>query len=168
MSTTSNAPPSLATSLVEKAAVEAATEPRHPLETPEDRAVIRHLTFWRDGFTFGNDNVFRSYDDPANLAILTAIQAGSVPPSVVDVLPGQLVNVRVANNTSVYYSLNAPLLIDDSDPSSNSEGPRVANNSATVEVPSTSTPSPAARPVPGQPNMAERQGSFSGAVSAKR
>ncbi|KAJ7747716.1 hypothetical protein B0H16DRAFT_1888594 [Mycena metata] len=162
-----SAPPSLATSLIEKAAVEAATEPRHPLETPENRAAIRYLTFWRDGFTFGNDNVFRSYDDPANVAILTAIQAGTAPPSVMDVLPEQLVDVRVANNTSVYYSLNAPLLIDDSDTSSSSEGPHV-DNTATGEVPSTPPPHPAAKPVPGQPNMAERQGSFSGAVSAKR
>ncbi|KAJ7032766.1 hypothetical protein C8F04DRAFT_1261612 [Mycena alexandri] len=124
MTTTDKAPPSLATSLLEKAALQPDTALRHPLETPESPAAVRYMTFWRDGFTCGNNNVFRPYDDPASAAILSAIQAGGAPPSVMDVLPGQLVDVHVIKNTSVYYSLNAPLLIDDSDPSS-SEGPAV-------------------------------------------
>lgn len=44
-------------------------------ETP----AIRHLTFWRDGFSVEDGELMR-YDDPANDQILAEINSGSVFP----------------------------------------------------------------------------------------
>jgi hypothetical protein len=43
--------------------------------TTVDELAIRHITFWRDGFTF-DDGVFMRYDDLANVDVLKAIHAG--------------------------------------------------------------------------------------------
>lgn len=39
--------------------------------------VVRHLTFWRDGFTVEEGELMR-YDDPDSAAILEQIQSGYV------------------------------------------------------------------------------------------
>lgn len=44
----------------------------------EEETVIRHLTFWRDGFTVEDGELMR-YDDPANEQILAEINSGCVP-----------------------------------------------------------------------------------------
>lgn len=41
----------------------------------DDEAQIRHLTFWKDGFSV-EDGPLMKYDDPANKEILAAIKAG--------------------------------------------------------------------------------------------
>ena len=44
---------------------------------PEEETAIRHLTFWRDGFSIEDGELMR-YDDPANEQILNEINAGYV------------------------------------------------------------------------------------------
>ena len=44
-----------------------------------EETAIRHLTFWRDGFSV-EDGELRRYDDPAQAQILSEINAGCVPP----------------------------------------------------------------------------------------
>ncbi|KAM6499406.1 SEP domain containing protein [Amanita muscaria] len=63
---------------------------------------IRHLTFWRDGFTVEDGELLR-YDDPANAQLLTEINSGIAPPSVLNVNPGQPVELRVAKRTNDDY-----------------------------------------------------------------
>lgn len=46
-------------------------------EAEEEEVQVRHLTFWRDGFSV-EDGPLMKYDDPANQEILTAIKAGYV------------------------------------------------------------------------------------------
>jgi len=69
---------------------------------PAEETAIRHLTFWRDGFSV-EDGELRRYDDPAQAQILSEINAGRAPPSILDVLPGQPVELRVARRTDEDY-----------------------------------------------------------------
>lgn len=46
-------------------------------EQDEEEVQIRHLTFWKDGFSV-EDGPLMKYDDPANQEILAAIKAGYV------------------------------------------------------------------------------------------
>ncbi|KAH9054704.1 hypothetical protein EDB87DRAFT_1645918 [Lactarius vividus] len=70
--------------------------------SPTEETAIRHLTFWRDGFSV-EDGELRRYDDPAQAQILSEINAGRAPPSILDVLPGQPVELRVARRTEEDY-----------------------------------------------------------------
>ncbi|KAH8986796.1 hypothetical protein EDB86DRAFT_2953473 [Lactarius hatsudake] len=70
--------------------------------SPAEETAIRHLTFWRDGFSV-EDGELRRYDDPAQAQILSEINAGRAPPSILDVLPGQPVELRVARRTEEDY-----------------------------------------------------------------
>ncbi|KAF8882240.1 hypothetical protein BD779DRAFT_1612471 [Infundibulicybe gibba] len=69
---------------------------------PADSPAIRHLSFWRDGFTVEDGELMR-YDDPNNSQILAEINAGRAPPSILNVLPGQPVELRVAKRTGEDY-----------------------------------------------------------------
>ncbi|KAI0295322.1 hypothetical protein B0F90DRAFT_1751762 [Multifurca ochricompacta] len=69
---------------------------------PAEETAIRNLTFWRDGFSV-EDGELRRYDDPAQAQILSEINAGRAPPSILDVLPGQPVELRVARRTEEDY-----------------------------------------------------------------
>ncbi|KAJ3809007.1 hypothetical protein EV368DRAFT_87747 [Lentinula lateritia] len=60
---------------------------------------IRHLTFWRDGFAVEDGPLMR-YDDPANESVLAEIHSGRAPPSLLDVSPGEPVELRVAKRTN--------------------------------------------------------------------
>ncbi|CAA7269410.1 unnamed protein product [Cyclocybe aegerita] len=68
----------------------------------EEETAIRHLTFWRDGFQV-EDGELRRYDDPAQSQILAEINAGHAPPSILDVRPGQHVELRVTKRTEEDY-----------------------------------------------------------------
>ncbi|KIY66496.1 SEP-domain-containing protein [Cylindrobasidium torrendii FP15055 ss-10] len=61
---------------------------------PSQEPAIRHLTFWREGFTVEDGELMR-YDDPANEEILAEINLGRAPPQILNVLPGQPVELRV-------------------------------------------------------------------------
>ena len=51
------------------------------LTESEEETAIRHLTFWRDGFTVEDGELMR-YDDPANERILSEINSGYSRPSL--------------------------------------------------------------------------------------
>lgn len=76
-------------------------DPNEP-SNPTEETAIRHLTFWRDGFSV-EDGELRRYDDPAQAQILSEINAGRAPPSILDVLPGQPVELRVSRRTEEDY-----------------------------------------------------------------
>ncbi|KAK7443497.1 protein phosphatase regulator [Stygiomarasmius scandens] len=73
-------------------------------DAPEDdvEPTIRRLTFWRNGFTVEDGDLYR-YDDPNNEEILQEIHAGRAPPSILNVRPGEPVELRVAQRTTEDY-----------------------------------------------------------------
>ncbi|CAO3616088.1 unnamed protein product [Cunninghamella echinulata] len=64
--------------------------------------VTRYLTFWRNGFSVDDGPLLR-YDDPANSAMLSAINSGRAPLSLLNVQHGQPVDVRVARRQDEDY-----------------------------------------------------------------
>ncbi len=60
----------------------------------DEETAIRHLTFWRDGFSVEDGELMR-YDDPANEQVLAEINSGRAPPHILNVVPGQPVELRV-------------------------------------------------------------------------
>ncbi|KAJ7078449.1 hypothetical protein B0H15DRAFT_804859 [Mycena belliarum] len=66
---------------------------------PDTAPATRRLTFWRDGFTVEDGPLMR-YDDPAHAAVLEAIHSGLAPPALLNVRPGQPVEVVVAKRTT--------------------------------------------------------------------
>jgi len=56
--------------------------------------VNRTLHFWEDGFSVDDGDLFRS-DDPRNADILNGIRQGRAPLSIMNVLPGQEVDVEI-------------------------------------------------------------------------
>ena len=59
------------------------------MSVSDEETAIRHLTFWRDGFSV-EDGELRRYDDPAQAQILSEINAGCVLLFVVVVLSPSL------------------------------------------------------------------------------
>ncbi|CCM00209.1 uncharacterized protein FIBRA_02237 [Fibroporia radiculosa] len=70
---------------------------------PEEETAIRHLTFWQDGFSVEDGELMR-YDDPANSQILGEIHAGRAPPHILNVAPGQPVELRVVKRLNDDYT----------------------------------------------------------------
>ncbi|CAE6362367.1 unnamed protein product [Rhizoctonia solani] len=83
-------------------------DPNGPSKPEDDEEVaIREITFWQDGFSIA-DGPLLKYDDPANQAILSAINSGSAPPSILNVRVGQPVELRVAQRTKEGYRSPPP------------------------------------------------------------
>ncbi|GJE95278.1 SEP and UBX domain-containing protein [Phanerochaete sordida] len=80
-----------------------------PTAQPQDEdapTAIRRITFWREGFSVDHDDVtgeLRRYDDPAHAQILREINEGRAPPSILNILPGQPVELRIAKRTHEDY-----------------------------------------------------------------
>ncbi|CAO3596419.1 unnamed protein product [Absidia cylindrospora] len=64
--------------------------------------VTRHLTFWRNGYSVDDGPLLR-YDDPANSAMLNAINSGRAPLSLLNVQHGQPVDVKVSKRQDEDY-----------------------------------------------------------------
>lgn len=66
-------------------------------ETPKRKLgkVTRTLTFWRNGFTVADEGPLFEYHLPENQQLLGLLQAGHAPLSLLQVEPGQSVDVRV-------------------------------------------------------------------------
>ncbi|CAK9436331.1 uncharacterized protein LODBEIA_P08890 [Lodderomyces beijingensis] len=88
-------------------------EPSEAIEDPRAHArelmnrlrpkkVNREITFWKQGFTVG-DSLLYSYDDPKNQRILNEIEQGRVPISILEVDPGDDVDVTVSKRTDEDY-----------------------------------------------------------------
>ncbi|KAF5341562.1 hypothetical protein D9757_012901 [Collybiopsis confluens] len=82
--------------------VESAYVPDPNAPQSQEAATIRHITFWREGFTVEDGELMR-YDDPVNQTILGEINAGRAPPSLLNVRLGELVELRVAKRTNESY-----------------------------------------------------------------
>ncbi|KAI8992603.1 hypothetical protein BDB01DRAFT_778999 [Pilobolus umbonatus] len=69
----------------------------------EEETVTRHMTFWRNGFSV-DDGPLYAYSDPANQEMLTAINSGRAPLSLLNVRHGQPVEVRVVKRQDEDYT----------------------------------------------------------------
>ncbi|KIJ67328.1 hypothetical protein HYDPIDRAFT_84801 [Hydnomerulius pinastri MD-312] len=76
-------------------------DPNAPEEEDEED-VQRNITFWRNGFSIEGGE-FYSYADPANERLLAEINTGRAPVSVLNVRPGQPVEVIVSKRTNEDY-----------------------------------------------------------------
>jgi len=76
---------------------DAAAQPQAAEET-----AIRHITFWRDGFSVEDGPLLR-YDVPENARLLEAINTGHAPPDILNVQVGQPVELRVARRVNEEY-----------------------------------------------------------------
>ncbi|KAL1991894.1 hypothetical protein VTN49DRAFT_5202 [Thermomyces lanuginosus] len=63
--------------------------------------VHRTLHFWADGFSVDDGELFRS-DDPRNAEILDGIRRGRAPLSIMNVQPGQEVDVEIKQHNEKY------------------------------------------------------------------
>lgn len=71
-------------------------------EEEDEEEVTRRLTFWRDGFSIEDGELYR-YDEPGNKDLLEAIQAGRAPPSLFGVRFNQPLRLEVAQRTNEDY-----------------------------------------------------------------
>lgn len=78
--------------------IEQPSVPQIPRRPPQ---VTRILHFWNDGFSVDDGDLYRS-DDPRNQALLEQIRGGSAPLSVLNVQPGQPVDVNLEQHDSNY------------------------------------------------------------------
>ncbi|CCG20675.1 Shp1 protein [Candida orthopsilosis Co 90-125] len=89
------------------------TVPSEQVEDPQAQArkllnrfrpkkVNREITFWRQGFTVGDSELY-SYDDERNKRILSEIEQGRVPIAILQVDPGDDVDVTVSKRTDEDY-----------------------------------------------------------------
>ncbi|EIM80620.1 SEP-domain-containing protein [Stereum hirsutum FP-91666 SS1] len=77
-------------------------DPNAPPAATEDNPTIRHLTFWRDGFSVEDGELMR-YDDPGNAQVLNEINSGRAPPHILNVRSGEPVELRVAKRLNEEY-----------------------------------------------------------------
>ncbi|KAH7904241.1 SEP domain-containing protein [Hygrophoropsis aurantiaca] len=73
-----------------------------PAATEGEEAAIRHATFWRNGFSFG-DGQLLEYGDPANEQLLVQLNSGIAPTHMLNIKPGQLVELHIAKRLSEDY-----------------------------------------------------------------
>lgn len=76
----------------------------HIPEPPQ--AVERILHFWKDGFSVDDGDLYRA-DDPKNAEILEGIRRGRAPLSIMNVVPGQGVEVHINQHDSNYVKPKA-------------------------------------------------------------
>ncbi|KAJ1814013.1 protein phosphatase regulator, partial [Coemansia sp. RSA 2598] len=68
----------------------------------EDEVAVRELTFWSNGFSIGDGPLY-NIEDPANRQKLEAILQGRAPLDVLNVRPGQQVEMRVVERRGEDY-----------------------------------------------------------------
>ncbi|KAJ2888018.1 protein phosphatase regulator [Coemansia asiatica] len=71
-------------------------------EEDESEVAIRELTFWSNGFSIGDGPLYNT-EDPVNRQKLEAILQGRAPLDVLNVRPGQQVEMRVINRRGEDY-----------------------------------------------------------------
>lgn len=117
--------------------------PITPTEEPPNTAV-RHLTFWRNGFSI-EDGPLMAYDDPANEDFLKAIKGGRAPLAWLIVKTDQPVDVRVVRRMGEDYKLPPKQPFSGSGQRLGSPTPAVITSSTPGTYPSTSSSEPAPR-----------------------
>jgi UBX domain-containing protein 1 len=78
----------------------------HAPPAREQETAIRHITFWRNGWSIEDGDLLR-YDDEEHARILNEINDGRAPPAILNVLPGQPVELRVAKRVGEDYVTTA-------------------------------------------------------------
>ncbi|KAI5950949.1 SHP1 [Candida jiufengensis] len=76
---------------------------RNLLNKLKPKKVNREITFWKQGFTVGDSELY-SYNDPKNQRILNEIEQGRVPINILQVDPQDDVDVTVSKRTDEDYS----------------------------------------------------------------
>ncbi|CAP96424.1 UBX domain-containing protein 1 [Penicillium rubens] len=118
------------------------------------RRVQRTLHFWADGFSVDDGELFRS-DDPRNAEILDGIRQGRAPLSIMNVQPGQEVDVELKQHEEKYTKPKPKYK-----PFSGS-GQRLGSPTPGVRSPAPPTPSSSTSGTPAQepakPNVDESQ-----------
>ncbi|KAJ2480840.1 protein phosphatase regulator [Coemansia sp. RSA 2320] len=90
-----------------------AADPAHDAESSDsdiseggrsnsDDVAVRELTFWRNGFSLGDGPLFNT-EDPVNRQNLEAILQGRAPLDILNVRPGQQVEMKVTNRRDEDY-----------------------------------------------------------------
>ncbi|KAI1788231.1 hypothetical protein LXA43DRAFT_1026165 [Ganoderma leucocontextum] len=137
-------------------------DPDAEVGQPDEETAIRHLTFWRDGFSVEDGELMR-YDDPANEQILAEINSGRAPPQILNVSPGQPVELRVVKRLQEAYVVSprarqAKVF--------SGQGHRLGSPAPSAS-PLPTTPEPAS--IPGSfPSASDSGASASGSGSAQR
>lgn len=72
-----------------------------PAGPTRNEAVNRTIHFWDDGFSVDDGDLYRS-DDPRNVVFLNTIREGRAPLSVMNVLPGQEIDVEIIHHQEKY------------------------------------------------------------------
>ncbi|KAJ2442529.1 protein phosphatase regulator [Coemansia sp. RSA 2424] len=67
-----------------------------------DEVAVRQLTFWRNGFSVGDGPLFNT-EDPVNRQNLEAILQGRAPLDILNVRPGQQVEMKIINRRDEDY-----------------------------------------------------------------
>ena len=75
--------------------------PQQPQTSRPATRVDRVLHFWNDGFSVDDGDLYRS-DDPRNAEILNGIRQGRAPLSIMNVMPGQEVDVEIKQHQEDY------------------------------------------------------------------
>jgi UBX domain-containing protein 1 len=75
--------------------------PSVPQTSRRGERVDRVLHFWNDGFSVDDGDLYRS-DDPRNAEILNGIRQGRAPLSIMNVMPGQEVDVEIKQHQENY------------------------------------------------------------------
>lgn len=71
---------------------------------------VRTLTFWRNGFTVAENGPLYQYDNPESQRLLSLLQSGHAPLQLLNVAPGQRVDLRVAHQMNQDFSPPKPTL----------------------------------------------------------
>ena len=72
-----------------------------PQPAQQNQRVDRVLHFWNDGFSIDDGDLYRT-DDPRNAEILDGIRQGRVPLNIINILPGQEVDVEIKQHQENY------------------------------------------------------------------
>ncbi|OMH85534.1 UBX domain-containing protein 3 [Zancudomyces culisetae] len=79
------------------------TEQDHNSQETDSEPVIRNLTIWRNGFSM-DDGPLHSNDDPNTQEYLRSILAGYAPTHLLNIRPGQHVELRVQQRNNEDYT----------------------------------------------------------------
>ncbi|PWN93927.1 SEP-domain-containing protein [Acaromyces ingoldii] len=110
--------------------------------------VVRHITFWQDGFTIEDGPLCR-YDDPRHAETLAAINNKRAPLHLLNVAFGQPVELRVDKRTNEKYKYTPPPLkafsgsgnrLGSPAPAMGGAASASASSSAVASVPQSSSP----------------------------
>lgn len=122
-----------------------------PAAPQSPQRVQRILHFWADGFSVDDGDLYRS-DDPRNAEILDGIRQGRAPLSIMNVQPGQEVDVEIKQHDEKYVKPKPKYK-----PFSGA-GQRLGSPTPSARAPAPAAPAPEqANPEPAKPEIDDSQ-----------